>query len=152
MNTHTEESSTRRKGLSNPAKWVSLPPWIEQAFKFLSVGVLNTLLDAGLYFALTRWLGLASLPVLAKGISYSVGVINSFYWNKTWTFKVETGATWAIFLSFVLANLVGLGVNAGVMHLCLNVLSLHELLSLLFATGAAFAWNFVVSKFLVFKK
>jgi len=28
---------------------------------------------------------------------------------------------------------------------------LHELMALLLATGAAFAWNFVASKFLVFK-
>ena len=57
-----------------------------------------------------------------------------------------------MFASFVLVNLVGLGVNAGTMYLCLQVMGLHELLSLLLATGVAFAWNFAASKFLVFRR
>ena len=52
--------------------------WVRQALKFLSVGVLNTLLDAALYFALTRWLGLTDYKVFAKAISYGVGILNSF--------------------------------------------------------------------------
>ena len=74
------------------------------------------------------------------------------YWNKNWTFKLQSGATWGVFVSFVLVNLVGLGVNAGTMCLCFQVMGLHELLALLLATGAAFAWNFVASKLLVFKR
>lgn len=53
------------------------PVWLGQAVKFLSVGVLNTALDASLYFVLTRWLGFSTLQTLAKGISYGAGVLNS---------------------------------------------------------------------------
>jgi putative flippase GtrA len=124
--------------------------WIEQALKFLSVGVLNTLLDAGLYALLTRWLGFSALPVLAKSISYGVGILNSFYWNKRWTFKSDLRAA-AMIVPFVLANLVALAVNAGVMYLCLNAFYLHEIFSLVLATGTTFLWSFTVSKLSVFK-
>jgi putative flippase GtrA len=127
------------------------PVWLEQAARFLSVGVLNTALDASLYFVLTRWLGLATLQTPAKGISYGAGILNSFYWNKSWTFKSEAG-TVAVFVPFALANLAALIINAGIMHLCLNALGLHEVLSLALATGITFLWNFTVSKFLIFKK
>ena len=36
------------------------PVWLEQAAKFLSVGILNTALDVGLYSMLIRWLGVPS--------------------------------------------------------------------------------------------
>jgi putative flippase GtrA len=124
---------------------------IRQAIKFLSVGVLNTALDAGSYLVLTHWLGFAMLPVLAKVISYSVGVLNSFIWNRSWTFRSEASA-WKTLAPFVLVNLLALGINAGAMHVCLDVFGLPELLSLVLATGVAFLWNFAVSKFVVFKK
>ena len=126
-------------------------PWLIQGAKFLVVGVLNTSIDAGLYFVLTRLLGLGAFPVLAKGISYGAGVLNSFYCNKRWTFRSDA-RTLVTLAPFVLANLIALAVNAGVMHLCLDVAGLHELLSLTLATGAAFLWNFTLSKFLIFRK
>jgi putative flippase GtrA len=127
------------------------PVWLEQAAKFLSVGILNTAIDASLYFMLTRWLGLSTLQTLAKGISYGAGILNSFYWNKSWTFKSDAG-TMTAFAPFVVANLAALAINAGIMHLCLNALALHEMPSLALATGVTFLWNFIISKFVVFKK
>jgi putative flippase GtrA len=136
--------------------------WLEQAAKFLSVGVLNTALDACLYFVLTRWLalryacghsgqGFSTLQTLAKGVSYGVGILNSFYWNKSWTFRSDAG-TAATFVPFTLVNLAALAINAGVMHLCLNALGLHETPSLALATGVTFLWNFTISKFCIFNK
>jgi len=138
------------------------PLWLEQAVKFLSVGVLNTALDASLYLVLTRWLalryacgysgqGFSTLQTLAKGISYGVGILNSFCWNKSWTFKSDAG-TVTTFVPFTLANLAALAINAGVMHVSLNALGLHEIPSLALATGVTFLWNFTISKFLVFKR
>ena len=42
---------------------------IIQIAKFMTVGVLNTAIDAGTYFLLTRWLGFGSALVFAKGIA-----------------------------------------------------------------------------------
>jgi len=127
------------------------PVWLEQAAKFLSIGILNTTLDASLYFVLTRWLGFSMLQTLAKSISYGAGILNSFYWNKSWTFRSDAG-TVAAFVPFALANLAALIINAGVMHICLNALALHEIVSLVLATGITFLWNFIISKFFIFKR
>lgn len=126
------------------------PLWLRQALKFLIVGVSNTLLDASLYFLLTRWLGFSTRRTLAKAASYSVGVLNSFYWNRTWTFKAQ--ASLGALLTFGWVNLIGLGLNAGVMALCLDVFQIHEGLALASATGVAFIWNFAASKSLVFRR
>ena len=138
------------------------PVWLEQAAKFLAVGILNTALDASLYFVLTRWpalryacgysgQGFSTLQTLAKGTSYGAGILNSFYWNKSWTFKSDAG-TMAAFVPFVVVNLAGLAINAGVMRVCLNTFNLAELVSLALATGAAFLWNFTISKVFIFKR
>ncbi len=127
------------------------PVWLEQAAKFLSVGILNTALDASLYFVLTRWLGFSTLQTLAKGISYGAGILNSFYWNKSWTFKSDASAV-TTFTPFALANLAALAINAGIMHICLNAFGLHEIPSLALATGITFLWNFTISKVLIFTK
>ena len=86
------------------------PVWLEQAARFLSVGILNTALDASLYFVLTHWLGFAALEALAKGISYGAGILSSYYWNKSWTFKSDAG-TVAAFVPFVVANLAALAIE-----------------------------------------
>lgn len=125
----------------------SWPSWLPQILKFCLVGALNTLLDTSLYWVLTRWMGLGQLPVLAKGLSYGAGIANSFYWNKTWTFRSGSGRL----TPFALANLIALGINAGVMHVCLNRLYLPEALGLFLATLGSFGWNFGASKWLIFK-
>ncbi len=54
--------------------------------KFNIVGVMNTALDLGI-FALLTWIGVGE--GLAKTVSYSCGVLNSYFWNSRWTFKQE---------------------------------------------------------------
>ena len=125
---------------------------VTQAARFLSVGVLNTLVDWGVYFLLTRLIGFfASQPGLAKGISYGAGILNSYLFNRAWTFRSQASAR-ATLAPFVLANLAGLALNVGVMQACRAWLHLPELLSLALATGATLAWNFTISKFLIFKR
>ena len=128
--------------------------WIQQALRFGVVGCLNTLVDAVLYLALTRSLPFFALyPALAKAFSYSAGVLNSFYWNKNWTFRSQAGrAGWKAFLPFVLVNLLGVLINAAAMQICLDALSFSEALAFISATGVTLAWNFLASKWIVFRK
>ncbi len=128
---------------------------ITQVIKYATVGVSNTLIDAATYFVLTRWLWLGPLPVLAKGIAYAVGMTNSFYWNRNWTFKskdtIYRVPTWKAAFLFTLTHIAALGINAGVMFLSLETFNLSEVISLILATGAAFGWNFILNKLVVFK-
>jgi putative flippase GtrA len=121
-----------------------------QVTRFAVVGLLNTVVDAGLYFLLTRWLGLAELPALAKGLSYGAGVLNSYFWNRSWTFRSAERSLGGLAL-FGLANVAALAMNAGVMHLGLVVVGWPEVAVLGLATGVTLGWNFGVSKFVVFR-
>jgi putative flippase GtrA len=128
----------------------TLPAWIPQVIKFSLVGILNTLLDAGIYLILTGWLGFGALPVLAKGIAYSIGMGNSFILNRFWTFSSNVKITHSAGI-FILTQIAALGINTGFMALGLKFLHLPELIALGFATLVTFCWNFVINKLVVFR-
>ncbi len=81
-----------------------------QLLKFGAVGSVNTVLDFGLYFLLTRFVGLFSVHYLwANAIAFYIANLNSFIWNKHWTFKKDTSGakTWLRqYLEFFSVSLV----------------------------------------------
>lgn len=52
--------------------------------RFLAVGVLNTFVGLGVIYACKYFGQLSDVP--ANAIGYVVGVANSFFWNRRWTF------------------------------------------------------------------
>ncbi|MDR0412174.1 MAG: GtrA family protein [Dysgonamonadaceae bacterium] len=71
--------------------------WIGQAFRYGIVGILNTLLTAAVIWFMMRFVfGLkgeqdaAPEAVSLSNITgYAAGIINSFIWNRKWTFKSQ---------------------------------------------------------------
>ncbi len=133
-----------------------------QAAKFLLVGALNTFIDLGVLNLLILISGIASggLYSVFKGISFIIAVINSYFWNKFWTFKrSETIAPGNEFLQFFIVSVVGFSINVGVASLVVNVIGpqfglIAEVWANIGAIVAAFCgmvWNFVGYKFIVFK-
>ncbi len=135
--------------------------------KFMLVGAVNFGVDIGVFTLLHAVLGIDS--VFASIVSYSCGVINSFFLNKYWTFKINikflsvytlrSGARVKFFsrhfLKFVFVNLISLGVNALTMLILVKLYSLHtwnDYLAKIIATGFSFVVNFAGSKLLVFKE
>lgn len=133
------------------SRTVKLPTWFSQVIRYSVVGMSNTAVDATLYLLLTHWLGLGSLKVLAKGISYSVGTVNSFHWNRSWTFRSKARVA-IIFVPFLLASLAALAINASAMYVCLELFDQRELPALALATAITLLWNFGVTKFLIFRR
>ncbi len=138
-------------------------PVIFQAGKFVTVGISNTLIDWGvlnLQILLTGITAGLFYPVF-KGVSFLIAIINSFLWNKFWTFKKgETEKTATEFLQFLIVSGIGLGINVGIASLTVNVIGPQAGISpkvwatvgALIATMFSMVWNFLGYKFIVFKK
>jgi len=138
-------------------------PVIFQAGKFATVGISNTLIDWGvlnLQILLTGITAGLFYPVF-KGVSFLIAIINSFLWNKFWTFKKgETEKAGKEFLQFLIVSGIGLGVNVGIASLAVNVIGPQAGISpkvwatvgALIATMFSMVWNFLGYKFIVFKK
>ncbi len=135
---------------------------ILQAAKFFLVGTLNTLIDLVILNILIWISGIAvgALYSAFKAISFLVATINSYLWNKYWTFgKRETPAP-KEFFKFLIVTAIGLLINVGVASFVVNVVGpkfgltekIWATLAAIVAAFFAFAWNFLSSKFIVFKK
>lgn len=55
-----------------------------QIFRYSIVGVCNTLITLAVYLLLTFAFGVS--PGVANPIGYVAGLVNSFVWNRQWTF------------------------------------------------------------------
>ncbi|MEL7609830.1 MAG: GtrA family protein [Bacillota bacterium] len=123
---------------------------IFQFIKFNLVGLLNTAVDFAIYTLLTEVFGVVYF--VAKTLSYTAGVLNSFFFNSRWTFRGEGKGTGKQFMLFVAVNLVSLGVSLGGMYLCKNALGItSDFWSNLIVTPVAMVVNFIGNKLFVFK-
>ncbi|MEI9967069.1 MAG: GtrA family protein [Candidatus Moraniibacteriota bacterium] len=156
------------------ARFVSL---VWQLAKFLVIGAMNTLVDLGVLAFITAvtagatlssdhtWFTAATLVVtyysLYKGISFIIANINSYFWNKHWTFHSrETEKASTQFLQFFLVSIIGFAVNVVVASAIFTSFGSNGLFSVAQwgLIGAAcgsvgsLIWNFIGYKFFVFKK
>lgn len=146
---------------------------IWQLAKFVVIGGMNTLVDLGLlaiitlvfrqYFNISSAdtvIGVLTFYSLFKMASFIVANVNSFYWNKYWTFEKNSSAKPAAeFFQFFIVSLIGLTVNVLVASLVVKLapfsgLNLDQLGLLGGAAGSisGLAWNFIGYKFIVFKQ
>ncbi len=133
-----------------------------QIIRFGEVGVLNTIMDFGI-LNLLIWLtgitsGLAIIPL--NIFSFLTATVNSYFWNKSWTFEKQGGSTSKEFSQFLVISMIGLGINTAIIYMGTTLVSpLFGLSSgawanimKVFATMFSMVWNFFGYKFIVFKK
>ena len=147
-------------------------PVIWQIGKFGVIGVLNTLLDWGvlafLTFSLRSNFSIDSKDVLLigisfysvyKAVSFIIANINSYFWNKYWTFESAAATkTKTEFLQFFVVSILGFAVNVGIASYIfraikpLGGLNFDQwgIIGAAVATLASLVWNFVGYKFIVF--
>jgi len=133
-----------------------------QVAKFAEVGVLNTAIDLGIANFLIATSGIAEGREvdLFKGVGFLLAVTNSYFWNKFWVFKKETGGGAKEFSEFFVVSIVGLGINVVTAHVVINVVGSQGGLTpgqwanvgFLAATALSLIWNFLGYKLWVFKK
>jgi putative flippase GtrA len=122
---------------------------VRQFVKFGLVGLSSTVIDWGIYLILTRFLGVFYL--MAKILSFSIAVINSYIWNRRWTFRSNDPAKLRQFIKFLTISLVGLVLNSLIMYLAVEHLKLADIYGLVLATAIVTIWNFLANKFYTFK-
>jgi len=140
------------------SRWVSI---FWQMAKFIVVGGLNTFLDFAILNLLIAATGITAGGEfsLFKALSISVAIINSYLWNKHWTFETKGGGK-GEFIEFLIVSLVGLGINVGSASILVNYVTPFfglgpvnwANLSALIATFLGLVWSFLGYKLFVFKK
>ncbi len=120
-------------------------------FKFMLVGFSGTVLDYSLLFLLKS---LGAPTLLANTCSFTVGMLNNFYWNRHWTFSRTSASKTYLhqFAQYLLVSLVGLGINnlllvglEAPLGALLGNAYLGFLLAKITATAGAFIWNYLAN-------
>ena len=138
-------------------------PVVYQVAKFVLVGGLNFLIDMGILNFLVFYTSIAAGLTQSgfKGFSFFVAVINSYFWNKFWTFKRESSeSVGREFLQFIIVSVIGFGINLGVNYVAVNMVTPFDgiqektwaQVGALVAAVVALFWNFLGYKFLVFEQ
>ena len=119
----------------------------------IDFGVLNILIyltdrDKGIYFT------------VFKTISFSFALINSYLWNRFWSFENrDVSKAGKQFITFVSVALVGLLINVALASFIVNSIHVDSVSSRIWANigaiisgFAVIGWNFTGYKFVVFRK
>lgn len=137
-------------------------PVIIQIAKFVAIGVLNTAIDFGILNLLSQAVnivgGIAIIPL--NIISFGFAVVNSYFWNKRWTFGAGKEKSSKQFLEFMVVSVIGALINTGIVFATTTFASpiggMSDTMWLnigkLMATFISLAWNFIGYKFIVFKR
>lgn len=152
-----------------------ITPVIKQFSKFLVVGLSNFAISFVVFFILYKYwklsgvfyglfgqsgkgledfilqLGATSLDAsLANIFGYGAGIINSFIWNKYWTFQVKH-VTAAQFGRFLVLNFFCLILSSASLFLFTDFLGWSYLLVWFITMGAVTIINYIFNKFWVFE-
>jgi len=120
-----------------------------QFIKFSIVGLSNTLIDIGIFQALIAYTPI--YYVVANIISFLFGVLNSYIWNRVWTFKSPNKKIGKEFTRFVIISMVGLALNTLFLVVFMEVFDFPSFLGKVLATILVLIWNFFMSKFWAFE-
>lgn len=124
---------------------------IKELFLYLIVGGLATIVEwAGFYFFCNI------LPVqylLATTLAYIVSTFANWLLGRILVFRKPSKQSLAKeILSIYLVSIVGLLGNLAIMFVMVQLLSLDKMFSKIVATILVFAYNYLIRKFLIYKK
>jgi glycosyltransferase involved in cell wall biosynthesis len=124
----------------------------KEAFKFMTVGVVNTLLDVVVYIFLTRETVIFSHHLtVAKFLSFLVGTVSSLTLNRSWTFGLRTRLSWSEVVRFYAMTSISLTLNVAIMNFLVGF-GMYDLLALAITTLFTFIAGFTLSRVWVFKR
>lgn len=143
-----------------------------QIGKFGAIGVLNTLVDWGILtlfiLIFRKYFHIESKDVfimeltfysLYKAISFIVANINSYCWNKYWTFSSGVlRKTKSEYLQFLAVSVVGFAINVSIASYVFNYIrppgglnfDQWGIIGAAAGTAVGLVWNFIGYKFIVF--
>ena len=116
-------------------------------YKYLLVGVINTIVGYGIIFLL-MYIGV--LPEVSNIIGYTVGISVSYLLNKTYTFKSKTHPK-KEFPKFVFSLLIAYGLNFLTLILCIRAFNINPYISQILSGGVYTVSGFLFSKYFAFR-
>ncbi len=122
---------------------------INQFIKFGIIGILNTAVGLSIIFFCMKVIGISY--VISNITGYTVGLINSFFWNRKWTFNSINKIRHEI-VPFLIVFLFSYAIQFAGLVCFVEYLNINKDLSQLLSTGIYTLANFTGNRLLTFNQ
>ncbi len=123
-----------------------LSRFAKQAAKYYAVGASGVLVNLGLLFYLTEYVGLWYF--LSYTLAISASITSNFILNKFWTFRdsINSQRTIVMYVKFASVSFLGMGIQLGSVYFLVESLSIYYMLAALISISIAGAINFIINR------
>jgi len=132
--------------LRDQDKGSRLSLFAKHAAKYYAVGATGIVVNLGLLYYLTEYVGLWYFLSYALGIS--VSITSNFILNKFWTFRdsIDSQKIIVMYVKFVSVSLVGMAIQLGSVYVLVESLTVYYMLAALISICIAGAINFIINR------
>lgn len=132
--------------LRGQEKGSRLSRFAKQAAKYYAVGASGVLVNLGLLFYLTEYVGLWYF--LSYTLAISASITSNFILNKFWTFRdsINSQRTIVMYVKFTSVSFLGMAIQLGSVYFLVESLSIYYMLAALISISIAGAINFIINR------
>ena len=118
----------------------------KQAIKYYSVGGSGVLVNLGILYALTDFMGLWYMA--SQVIAISVSISSNFMFNRFWTFSgsIQDQRNSVMYVKFIIVSLIGMGIQLGITFALVENIALYYMYAAGIGIVVAGAINYVVNR------
>ena len=118
----------------------------KHAAKYYAVGASGILVNLGLLYYLTEYVGLWYF--LSYALAISVSITSNFVLNKFWTFidSIDSQRIIVMYVKFVSVSMLGMAVQLGSIYVLVESLTIYYMLAALISICIAGAINFIINR------
>ena len=126
----------------------SFKAFVSQFIKFGIVGVSNTVVHLGVYYAL---LFIGVHYILCNAIAFCIAVLNSFFWNRNFVFKKKTGSKRAQLIKVAIVNGLVVGFTTFTLFVMVDIIGISEMVAPLINMCFSVPVSFLLNKFWAYR-
>jgi len=132
--------------LRDQDKGSRLSLFAKHAAKYYAVGASGILVNLGLLYYLTEYVGLWYF--LSYALAISVSITSNFVLNKFWTFidSIDSQRTIVMYVKFVSVSMLGMAIQLGSIYVLVESLTVYYMLAALISICIAGAINFIINR------
>jgi dolichol-phosphate mannosyltransferase len=132
--------------LRNQDKRSRLSLFAKHAAKYYAVGASGVLVNLGLLYYLTEYVGLWYF--LSYALAISVSITSNFVLNKFWTFtdSIDSQRIIIMYVKFVSVSILGMAVQLGSIYVLVESLTVYYMLAAFISICIAGAINFIINR------
>ena len=118
----------------------------KQAIKYYSVGGSGVLVNLGILYALTDFMGL--WYIASQVIAISLSISSNFLFNRFWTFSgsIEEKRNSVMYVKFLIVSLIGMGIQLGITSVLVEGAAVYYMYAAGVGIAIAGAINYVVNR------